>query len=65
VDVVVCDCINITKDEYQKYVDVAKDNDYIVSFVVLDRPDSFLAAGRNKHDVSKEQIDEMYARWEN
>ena len=62
--VVVCDCINIERKEYQKYIDIAKEHGYITSVVVMDKPDSSIAASRNKHFVTDDQIKDMYSRWE-
>ena len=62
--VVVCDCINIEKKEFQKYIDVARKHGYITSTVVLDKPSAQEAHKRNKHSVSKEQIEDMFKRWE-
>jgi predicted kinase len=62
--VVVCDCINIEKKDFQKYVDVARENGYITSTVVLDKPNSVEAHKRNKHSVAGVQIEDMLKRWE-
>ena len=62
--VVVCDCINVERKEYQRYIDIAKEHGYITSTVVMDKPDPNVAASRNKHFVSEEQIEDMYSRWE-
>ena len=64
VSVVVCDNINVTRNEYQKYVDCALENDYVTSVVTLSKPTPSLAALRNKHSVTLEQIKDMYERWE-
>lgn len=62
--VVVCDCINVERKEYQKYIDIAKEFGYITSTVVLDKPNPNVAASRNKHFVTNDQIKDMYSRWE-
>ncbi len=62
--VVVCDCMNLTNDDYQKYVDVAQEFGYIVSTVSMQHPDPEEAANRNKHYVSKEQISSFLDLWE-
>ena len=62
--VVVCDNINVTRKEYQKYVDCALENDYVASVVILSKPAPSVAALRNKHSVTLEQIKDMYERWE-
>jgi predicted kinase len=62
--VVICDCINIKREDFQKYIDIAREHGYVTSEVVLDKPNSSDAANRNKHSVSKEQIEDMFRRWE-
>ena len=64
VSTVVCDNINVTRDDYQKYVECAVDHGYITSIVTLNNPVSLEAANRNKHSVTIEQIEDMYDRWE-
>jgi len=62
--IVVCDNINVSRDEYQKYVECAVEYGYITSSVILSKPDAVEAARRNKHDVTIDQIEDMYDRWE-
>ncbi len=62
---VVCDCINIQVENFQKYVDIAKQFGYFVYVVTPDLPSPSQSAKRNKHHVSSEQVREMYGRWEN
>ena len=64
IPVVVCDNINVTREEYQKYIDCAGQHGYITSTVVLSKPSAIEAAQRNKHSVTIEQIQDMYDRWE-
>ena len=61
---VVCDCINIQVENFQKYVDIAKQFGYLVYIVTPDLPTPKQSAKRNKHHVSSEQVREMYERWE-
>jgi len=62
--IVVCDNINVSRDEYQKYVECAARHGYVTSTVVLKKPDPMKAAHRNEHNVTIEQIKDMYDRWE-
>ena len=64
VPVVVCDCMNLTKDDYQKYIDVAQEYDYIACTVVMQKPLPKEAADRNEHDVTEEQIRCFLDQWE-
>ena len=61
--VVICDCINIVKKDYLKYVNAASSRGYITSTVLMNPPAPEVAAMRNTHNVSKEQILEMYESW--
>ena len=47
-----------------KYVDAASARGYITSTVIMSSPSPEIAAARNTHDVSKEQITKMYESWE-
>lgn len=60
IPVVVCDCINIVKKDYLKYVNAASNRGYVTSIVMMNPPAPEIAAMRNTHDVSKEQILKMY-----
>ena len=62
--IVVCDNINVSRDEYQKYIECASKNGYITSTVTLNKLNPIEAAQRNKHSVTIEQIENMYDRWE-
>ena len=62
--VVVCDCMSLTKKDYQKYIDEAQGHGYIACTVSMQNPASSVAAFRNEHDVTEEQICEMLERWE-
>jgi tRNA uridine 5-carbamoylmethylation protein Kti12 len=63
-EIVVCDCINITRDEYLKYVQEARVRGYTTATVTMTAPTPSKAASSNQHDVSMEQIAEMYENWE-
>jgi len=65
IPVVICDCINITKKDYFKYVNAASSRGYITSTVTMNPPAPEVAAIRNSHNVSKDQILEMYEAWTN
>ncbi len=62
--IVVCDCINITREEYFKYVQAARDRGYTTATVTMAAPTPAQAAEANQHEVSMEQIVEMYDNWE-
>ena len=62
--VIVCDCINIERADFKKYIDVAKQYGYITSTVVMDPPAPLVAAQRNVHSVTVDQINDMYKKWE-
>ena len=62
--IVVCDCINITREEYMKYVHAASDRGYTTATVTMTAPTPAQAAAANQHDVTFEQIAEMYENWE-
>lgn len=64
VGIVVCDCINITRDEYFKYVQAARDRGYTTATVTMSAPTPGQAAKINQHDVSLDQIADMYENWE-
>ena len=64
VSVVVCDNINVTQAEYQKYVECAHAHGYITSVVSLKKLTPAEATQRNQHGVSITQIMDMYERWE-
>lgn len=62
--VVICDCINVTRDQYKKYVDAAKDRGYTTATVTMAAPTPSQAAEANQHDVTLEQISKMFENWE-
>jgi tRNA uridine 5-carbamoylmethylation protein Kti12 len=64
VDVVICDNTNITKRDYQRYIDAANNAGYLVVMVVMPHPNLETAANRNSHGVSLEVIRSMFERWE-
>ena len=63
-NIVVCDCINITRDEYLKYVHESRDRGYTTATVTMTAPTPSVAATVNQHDVTMDQIAEMYENWE-
>lgn len=63
-EVVVCDCINLTNREVQRYVSIAEQFGYHV-YVVTTSPKTSRDLNKlNKHGVSLIQIKEMMSRWE-
>jgi len=62
----VIDNTNTQHWEYEKYVEVAKANDFIVQVITIDwnAKDIPLYAERNSHGVPIEAIYRMAARWE-
>jgi len=62
--IVICDCINITREQYLKYVQAARDRGYTTATVTMAAPTPAQAAASNQHDVTLEQIAEMYQNWE-
>ena len=62
--IVVCDNINVSRDDYRKYVVCAVEHGYVTSTVTLNKLNPIEAAQRNKHNVTIEQIENMYDRWE-
>ena len=64
VSFIFCDAINLQKRDYNKYIEYAQAKDYFVATVCPPLPAADVATKRNKHDVTKEQIDEMINRWE-
>ena len=64
VQTVVCDCINVTRDEYEKYVNAAQERGYTTATVTMASISPASAASRNKHSVNVDQITEMYEKWE-
>ena len=64
VEVVICDCMNLTMDDYAPYVDVAEANGYIVVFVSPKLPTVDQAHVRNLHGVTRDHIAEMKARYQ-
>lgn len=61
---VVCDNTNSQRWEFEPYVELAKEQGYIVAVVSLSHPDPDVAAARNVHGVSAEVIRRMINRWE-
>lgn len=62
--VVVCDAINIQVQDFQRYVEIAREYDYHVYVVTADPPTPSQSCERNKHHTSSVQAKEMYSRWE-
>lgn len=62
---VVCDCINLTVEDFEPYLEAAREFGYQAYVVVPDMPTAEVAAVRNAHGVTKHQIDEMFNSWEN
>jgi tRNA uridine 5-carbamoylmethylation protein Kti12 len=65
IPIVVCDCINVTRIEYLKYVRASQERGYTTSTVTMCPISPESSEKRNKHDVTAEQVKEMYERWEN
>jgi predicted kinase len=63
-EVVVCDCINLSTREVQRYVSIAEQFDYHVYVVTASPKTSRELARLNKHNVSLIHIREMMSRWE-
>lgn len=63
-DFVFCDAINLQKKDYNKYIEYAQSKNYIVATICPPLPTAEVAASRNQHWVTKQQIDEMLERWE-
>ena len=61
---VVCDCINVTREEYTKYVRAAQSRGYTTATVIMADIGVEAAADRNQHSVTIDQIADMYERWE-
>lgn len=64
IETVVCDCINVTREEYIKYVHAAQSRGYTTATVTMADIGAESAASRNKHSVTLDQITDMYDRWE-
>lgn len=63
-DVVVCDCMNLTHDEVQRYVSIAEQFGY-GTYVVTPAPVAAAAsARRNQHGVSLAHARLMLSAWE-
>jgi predicted kinase len=63
-EVVVCDCINLSTREVQRYVSIAEQFNYQVYVVTASPKTSKDLAKLNKHGVSLIHIKEMISRWE-
>ena len=61
---IIVDAMNLQKKDYMPYVKYAEMAGYSVTTVVPPQPSAKEAAKRNKHFVTKEQIEEMITRWE-
>ena len=64
IPVVVCDCINITFEDFKPYLEAAKEFDYKTYVVTPELPQPLVGATRNNHSVSENQIDQMLSDWE-
>ena len=64
IETVVCDCINVTREEYTKYVHAAQSRGYTTATVTMADIGAESAADRNQHSVTIDQISDMYERWE-
>ena len=65
-NVCVIDNTNTQHWEYEKYVEAAKENGFMVQVITVDwkREDIPLYAERNSHGVPEEAIQRMADRWE-
>ncbi len=64
IPVVVCDCMNLTREDYQPYIAAAEKNEYAVIFVTPQLPSVKTATERNRHGVTYEHIEEMLASYQ-
>lgn len=62
--IVICDCINITYEDFKPYLDAAKEFGYKPYVVTPELPLPLVGATRNSHSVSEKQIYEMITDWE-
>lgn len=63
-DFVVCDCMNLTSREVQRYVSIAEEFDYM-TYVITASPQTAKELTRqNKHGVSLVHMKELMTRWE-
>lgn len=63
-EVVMCDCMNLSHDDVQRYVSIAEQFDY-AAYVVTPSPVSATAsARRNQHGVSLAHAKLMLSAWE-
>ncbi len=58
-DFIFCDAINLQKKDYNKYIEYAQSHDYFIATVCPPLPTAEVAAKRNQHWVTEEQIKEM------
>lgn len=63
-NIVIFDAINIEVEDFQKYVDIANQYNYVVYVVASNPPTPAQSTKRNKHHTSSVQAKDMYARWE-
>lgn len=61
---IICDAINIQVEDFQRYVEIAREYDYHVYVVTSDPPTPSQSCERNKHHTSSVQAKEMYRQWE-
>ena len=61
---IIVDAMNLQKQDYNHYVTYANMMGYRVTTIVPPMPTAEVGAERNKHFVTKEQIEEMITRWE-
>lgn len=64
IPLVVCDCINLTRESVEKYVIAAREFGYIPYVVTPDQPSVLEASVRNTHQVSLPQLKDMSGKWE-
>ncbi len=60
IPLVVCDCINVKRADFDLYLEAAKEFGYKAYSVVTDMPSAEICAVRNKHGVKRHQIEEMF-----
>ena len=65
IPLVVCDCINVKIQDFELYLEAAKEFGYKSYVVAPDMPSAEICAVRNKHGVKRHQIEEMFNNWEN
>ena len=63
-DLVVCDCMNLTSREVQRYVSIAEEFDYLTYVITAVPKTAKELTRRNKHGVSLVHMKELMTRWE-